>query len=87
MAKGKRNGGQPPEDPPNPPDVPEGEPRVDLGEEDMDPEAMRNLIATMQVEMNNLRSNHDTISQIVILQQREIERQRLGTDFCKPSGE
>ena len=42
----------------------------------MDAETLRNLMATMQVEMNNLRSNHDTISQTVLLQQREIERQR-----------
>ena len=76
MAKGKHTGGQPPQDPPNPPDVPEGEPRVDLGEEDMDPEAMRNLIATMQVEMNNLRSNQDNVAESLILQQREMERQR-----------
>ena len=73
MAKGgNRKGGQPPEDPPNPPEVPEGEPRVDLGKGEMDDEAMRNLMATMQVEMNNLRSNHETISQTVILQQRDI---------------
>ena len=76
MAKGKRNGGQPPEDPPNPPEVPEGEPRVDLGEEDMDPETMRNLISTMQVEMNTLRSNQENVTQTFILQKREMERQR-----------
>ena len=60
----------------NLPQVPEGEPRVDLGDQEMDAKAMRNLIATMQVEMNNLRANHDTISQNVFLQQREIERHR-----------
>ena len=77
MAKGgNRKGGQPPEDPPNPPEVPEGEPRVDLGEDDMDPQAMRNLIAIMQVEMNNLMSNQETVSQTFVLQQREMERQR-----------
>ena len=77
MAKGgTRKGGQPAEDPPNPLEVHEGEPRVDLGEEDMDPEAMKNLIATMQVEMNNLRSNQETVSQTFVLQQWEMERQR-----------
>lgn len=69
MAKGgNRKGGQPSEDPQNPPEVPEGETRVDLGEGEMDSEAMRNLMATMQVEINNLRSNHETISQIFVLQ-------------------
>ena len=69
MAKGGNcKGGQPLEDPQNPPEVPAEEPRVDLGEGEMDAEAMRNLMATMLVEMNNLRSNHETISQTVILQ-------------------
>ena len=79
--KGNRKGGQSegpsnPPNPQNPPEVPKGEPRVDLREEEMDAATLRNLMATMQVEMNNLRSNHETISQTVILQQREIERQR-----------
>ena len=33
-------------------------------------------MATMQVEMNHMRANYDTISQTVLSQQREIERQR-----------
>ena len=60
----------------NPSQVPEGEPRVDLGDQEMDAEAMRNLMATMQVEMNNLKSSHDVISQTVTLQHQEMERQR-----------
>ena len=79
--KGNRKGGLPegisnPPNPENPSQVPEGEPRVDLGEEEMDGATMRNLMATMQMEMNNMRANHETISQTVLLQQREIERQR-----------
>lgn len=78
MAKGgNRKGGLPSDDPQNPPEVTVREPRVDLGEGEMDAEAMRNLMATMQVEMNNVRSNHETISQNVFLKQKEIERQRL----------
>ena len=77
--KGNQKGGQPEgiSNPPNPesPQVPEGEPRVDLGEEDMDAATLRNSMATMQVEMNNMRANHETISQVVLLQQQEIERQ------------
>ena len=65
-----------PVNPENPPQVPEGEPRVDLGEEEMDASTLRNLMAAMQVEMNNLRSEHNGISQTVLLQQQEIERQR-----------
>ena len=42
----------------------------------MDPETMRNLISTMQVEMNTLRSNQENVTQTFILQQREMERQR-----------
>ena len=52
----------------NPPEELEGEPRVDLGEEDMNLEAMKNPIATMQVEMNNLRSNQENVSQNFVLQ-------------------
>ena len=51
-----------PVNPENPPQVPEGEPRVDLGEEEMDASTLRNLMAAMQVEMNNLRSEHNDIS-------------------------
>ena len=58
-----------PDNPENPPQVPEGEPRVDLGEEEMDASTLRNLMAAMQVEMNNLRSEHNDISQTVLLQQ------------------
>ena len=65
-----------PVNPENPSQVPEGEPRVDLGEEEMDAATLRNLMAAMQVEMNNLRSEHNGISQTVLLQQQEIERQR-----------
>ena len=61
MAKGGKRTIQPSEEPQNRPEVPEGEPRAGLGEEDMDLEAMRNLIATMQVEMNTLRSNQDNV--------------------------
>ena len=69
MAKGGNcKGGQPAEGPQNPPEVPEGEPQVDLGEGEMDAETMRNLMAAMQVEMNNLRSTHETITQTVTLQ-------------------
>ena len=53
--------------PENPPQVPEGEPRVDLGEEEMDASTLRNLMAAMQVEMNNLRAEHNDISQTVLL--------------------
>ena len=65
-----------PVNPENPPQVLEGEPRVDLGEEEMDASTLRNIMAAMQVEMNNLRSEHNGISQTVLLQQHEIERQR-----------
>ena len=65
-----------PHNPENPPQVPEGEPRVDLGEEEMDAATLRNLMAIMQVEKNCLRAQHDTISQTVVLQQREMERHR-----------
>ena len=33
-------------------------------------------MATMQVDNKHMRANHDTISQTVLLQQREIEKQR-----------
>ena len=56
-----------PVNPENPPQVLEGEPRVDLGEEEMDAPTLRNLMAAMQVEMNNLRSEHNDISQTVLL--------------------
>ena len=36
-----------PVNPVNPPQVPEGEPRVDLGEEEMDAATLRNLMAAM----------------------------------------
>ena len=55
-----------PPNPENPPQVPEGEPRVDLGEEEMDASTLRNLMATMQVEMNNLRAEHNDITQTVL---------------------
>ena len=42
----------------------------------MDAATLRNLMATMQVEMNCLKAQHDTISQTVVLQQQEMERQR-----------
>ena len=79
--KGNRRGGPSegtsnPPNPENPSQVPEGEPRVDLEEEEMDCATIRNLMATIPVEMNNMRANHETISQTVLLQQREIERQR-----------
>ena len=77
--KGTRKGSQAegtsnPPNPENPPQVPEGEPRVDLGDEEMDAATLRNLMATMQVEMNHLKAHHDTISQTVLLQQQEMER-------------
>ena len=76
MAKGGKRAAQPSEGPQNQPEVPKGEPRVDLGEEDMDPDAMKNLIATMQEEINTLRSNQDNVAETLILQQREMKRQR-----------
>ena len=42
----------------------------------MDAEAMRGMMAAMQVDMNNLKSIHDVITQTVTLQQQEMERQR-----------
>ena len=42
----------------------------------MNTATLRNLMATMQVEMNNLRSSHEVITQTVTLQQQEMERQR-----------
>ena len=51
MAKCGKHTTQPSGEPLNQPEVPKGEPRVDLGEEDMDPEAMRNLIVAMQVDI------------------------------------
>ena len=76
MAKGGKRAAQPSEELQNQPKVPEGEPRVDLGEEDMDHESMKNLIAAMQVEMNNLRSNRENVAETIILQQREMDRER-----------
>ena len=63
-----------PPNPENPPQVPEEEPRVDLGEEEMDAATLRNLMATMQVKMNHLRADHSNITQTVLMQQREMER-------------
>lgn len=73
---GQFEGPSNPPNPQNPPELPEGEPRVDLGDQEMDVEAMRNMMAAMQVDMNNLRSSHDVITQTVTLQQQEMERQR-----------
>ena len=47
MVKGGKRTTQPSEEPQNRLEAPEGESRVDLGEEDMDPETLKNLISTM----------------------------------------
>lgn len=77
MAKGQKRAAQPSEEPQwNQPEVPEEETRVDLGDEEMDPETMKNSMASMQAEMVVLKANQENVAETIILQQREIDRQR-----------
>ena len=74
MAKGGKRATQPSEEPQNQLKVLEGESRVDLGEEEIDPETLRNLVAAMQAEMAALNANQENIAETIILQHTEIDR-------------
>ena len=45
---------------------------MDLGDEEMDPETMRNLMAAMQAKMPALKVNQENVAETIILQQKEI---------------
>ena len=49
---------------------------MDLGVEEMDPETLKNLVAAMQAKMAALKANQENVAETIILQQREIDRQR-----------
>ena len=76
MAKGQRRAAQPSEEPQNQHEMPEGEPQVDLGEEEMDAESFKNLIAAMNVEKAALRANQENMAETTLLQQRKIDRKK-----------
>ena len=43
------------------PEMAEGEPQVDLGEEEMDVETFKNVMTVMQEELVALRTNQETV--------------------------
>lgn len=68
MAKGQKCATQPLEEPQNPPEMTAGEPRVDLGKEEMDAKSFKNLMVAMQVEMATLRANKENVAETILLQ-------------------
>ena len=76
MAKGQKHALQASEGPQHLPKIAEEDPQVYLGEEEMDAEDFRNLMAAMQVELAALRANQENVAETVFLQQGEIDKQK-----------
>ena len=82
MAKTTKKTGQaagvaPSHPPPPSPNVIEDEPHLELDEEEMDSETLRNTLGVLQDELANLRARQESAAEIMARQQQEIERQRL----------
>lgn len=50
---------------------------MERGEEEIDAENFKNLVAAMQVEINTLRANQKNVAQTMLVKKWEIERQKL----------
>lgn len=45
----------------------EGKPQVDLGEEEMGAETIKNVMTIMQDELATLRTNQETVAETIVL--------------------